>query len=62
MGAQLVSTAFDSAHVRSHLQPLDIVIVALEESPCPWCQGLLRLLKSHLEEFVPAGYGLEVLN
>ncbi len=47
------------AHI--HLRPLDSVILALEASPCAWCQGLLRLIKQHLEEGVPA-YGLEVLN
>ena len=33
-----------------HLRPLDSVILMLEASSCAWCQALLRLLKSHLEE------------
>ena len=53
-------TAHD-ARQSAHLRPLDSVILALEASPCAWCQGLLRLIKQHLEEGVPA-YGLEVLN
>ncbi len=55
-----VSTAHD-ARQSAHLRPLDSVICSLEESSCAWCQGLLRLIKQHLEEGVPA-YGLEVLN
>jgi hypothetical protein len=43
-----------------HSRPLDITITALEASHCPWCRGLLRLLKQHLEEI--AFRGLEVLN
>ena len=44
-----------------HLQPLDSVIQALEATSCTWCQGLLRLLKAHLEADIPAA-GWEVLN
>ena len=36
-----------------HLRPLDSVLVALEETSCPWCQSLLKLLKAHLEAFIP---------
>jgi hypothetical protein len=43
-----------------HSQPLDSCINALEETPCLWRQGLLRLLKQHLESAIPAGR--EVLN
>ena len=57
---QALPTAHD-ARQSAHLRPLDSVIQALEASPCAWCQGLLRLIKQHLEEGVPA-YGLEVLN
>jgi hypothetical protein len=45
---------------RTHGRPLDITITALEASQCPWCRGLLTLLKQHLEEI--AFRGLEVLN
>ena len=44
-----------------HLRPLDIVLIALEETACPWCQCWLRLLKAHLEAEIPAT-GMEVLN
>jgi len=43
-----------------HTRPLDITITALEAAQCPWCRGLLTLLKQHLEEI--AFRGLEVLN
>ena len=44
-------------HDRTHLRPLDAVLVALSETSCSWCLGLLRLLKSHLETHgVPAFY------
>jgi hypothetical protein len=43
-----------------HSRPLDITITALEASHCPWCRGLLTLLKQHLEEI--AFRGREVLN
>ena len=46
--------ARQSAHI--HLQPLDAVIVAceaLQESPCTWCQGLMTLLRRHLEAYIP---------
>ena len=58
---QPTTTTAHDARQSAHLRPLDSVIRALEESPCAWCQGLLRLIKQHLEEGVPA-YGLEVLN
>ena len=44
-----------------HLQPLDSVIQALEATTCTWCQGLLRLLKQHLEADIPSD-GWEVRN
>ncbi|MDQ5853706.1 MAG: hypothetical protein M3380_16890 [Chloroflexota bacterium] len=44
----------------THLQPLDSVIQALEATTCTWCQGLLRLLKQHLEADILSGW--EVLN
>lgn len=43
-----------------HSRPLDITITALEAAQCPWCRGLLTLLKQHLEEI--AFRGREVLN
>jgi len=46
--------------IHDHTRPLDITITALEASHCPWCRGLLTLLKQHLEEI--AFRGLEVLN
>lgn len=53
--------ATPDARTSEHLRPLDSVIAALEESPCAWCQGLLRLILQHLEEDIPV-YRLEVLN
>ena len=47
------------AHI--HLRPHDSVITALEETPCLWCRGLLRLILQHLQESIPA-LGSEVLN
>ena len=44
----------------NHLRPLDITIIALEDATCPWCRGLLTLLKQHLEDV--AFRGLEVRN
>ncbi len=50
-------------HDRTHLRPLDAVLVALEATSCTWCQGLLTLLKAHLEETSVPAFGLvEVLN
>ncbi len=60
MATHLMTIAPDQRTI-DHLRPLDSCIKALEETPCQWCQGLLRLLLSHLEENVPA-YGLEVRN
>ena len=48
-----------SAHP-DHLAPLDSVLVALEETPCAWCQAMLKLILKHLEVDIPAGW--EVLN
>ncbi len=44
------------AQTHIHLRPLDAVIVAceaLQESPCTWCQGLMTLLRRHLEAYIP---------
>ncbi len=49
-------------HDRTHLRPLDSVIIALESTSCTWCAGLLRLLKAHLEEANVPAFGQEVLN
>jgi len=58
-GIQVMSRPLDQRHP-DHLRPLDITITALEASQCPWCRGLLTLLKQHLEEI--AFRGREVLN
>ena len=58
-GIQVMSPALDQ-RTHDHSRPLDITITALEASHCPWCRGLLTLLKQHLEEI--AFRGLEVLN
>ncbi len=44
------------AATSAHLRPIDAVLIALEETPCAWCQGLLRLIKAHLEADIPAGW------
>ncbi len=56
-GIQVVSPALDQ-RTHDHSRPLDITITALEAAQCPWCRGLLTLLKQHLQAF----RGLEVLN
>ena len=56
---QDTSPALDQ-RTHDHSRPLDATICALEASQCPWCRGLLTLLKQHLEEI--AFRGLEVLN
>ena len=53
----VLQTARDQ-RTHDHTRPLDITITALEASHCPWCRGLLTLLKQHLQAF----RGLEVLN
>ncbi len=53
-------TSAPALHDRPHLRPLDSVIQALEATSCTWCQGLLRLLKQHLEADILSGW--EVLN
>ncbi len=53
-------TSAPALHDRAHLRPLDNVILALEPTSCTWCQGLLRLLKQHLEADILSGW--EVLN
>ncbi len=57
-----LTTGASALHDRTHLRPLDSVIQALSESRCPWCLGLLRLIKQHLEETNVPAFGLEVLN
>ncbi len=59
---QPTTTSAPALHDRTHLRPLDAVLVALAETNCTWCQGLLRLLKAHLEETNVPAFGLEVLN
>ena len=49
---QHTSPALDQ-RTTDHLRPLDAVTKALEESPCQWCQSILKLLRSHLHEYVP---------
>ncbi len=39
-----------------HTAPLDTVIAALDATDCPWCEGLLRLLKEHLEAAMRGGW------
>ena len=56
------TTTCDLRSTPTHLRPLDIVILALEEASCPWCRGILRLIKQHLEETNIPAFGLEVLN
>ncbi len=56
------TTGAPALHDRTHLRPLDSVIQALEAMSCPWCQGILRLIKQHLEETNVPPFGLEVLN
>ncbi len=51
-----------AVHDRTHLQPLDILLISLEETSCTWCLGLLRLLKAHLEATNVPAFGQEVLN
>jgi len=50
------------ARTSAHVRPLDSVICALEGTSCTWCQGLLRLLKQHIEEQSVPTFGWEVLN
>ena len=57
----LTTTSAQTLHDRTHLRPLDSVLIALEETSCTWCTGLLRLLKDHLEADIPTA-GSEVLN
>ncbi len=61
MALQTTPTGAPALHDRTHLRPLDSVILALEATTCTWCAGLLRLLKQHLEADIPAA-GTEVLN
>ena len=56
------TSATAALHDRTHLRPLDSVIQALEATSCPWCLGILRLIKQHLEETNVPAFGLEVLN
>ena len=56
------STTCELRSTPDHLRPLDIVILALEETSCTWCLGLLRLLKAHLEVTNVPAFGQEVLN
>ncbi len=58
---QLTMPTAHDARQSAHLRPHDCVITALEETPCLWCQGLLRLILQHLQESIPA-LGSEVLN
>ena len=60
--AELEAIGAQPVHDRTHLRPLDAVLVALEATSCTWCQGLLTLLKAHLEETNVPAFGLEVLN
>ena len=55
------TTSAPALYDRTHIRPLDSVILALEATNCTWCAGLLRLLKAHLEEGTPV-LGQEVLN
>jgi hypothetical protein len=55
-------TGTKHAPTSAHVRPLDSVLGALEETPCTWCQGLLRLLKQHIEEQSIPAFGWEVLN
>ncbi len=57
---QTTTTALAQRMHDHHSRPLDITITALEAAQCPWCRGLLTLLKQHLEEI--AFRGREVLN
>ena len=57
----LPSNRAPRAATSAHLRPLDSVLQALEETPCAFCQGLLRLIKAHLETTEIPG-GMEVLN
>jgi hypothetical protein len=59
--ARSLTTSAQTLLDRTHLRPLDSVILALEATSCTWCQGLLRLLKDHLEADIPTA-GSEVLN
>ena len=60
-GTADAQTTVDYDHrTHDHSRPLDITIYALEDATCPWCRGLLTLLKQHLEDV--AFRGLEVLN
>ena len=56
------SNTAPQARTSTHVRPLDSVLCALEETPCTWCQGLLRLLKQHIEEQSIPAFGWEVLN
>ncbi len=56
------STTCELRSTPDHLRPLDAVLVALEETSCTWCQGLLTLLKAHLEATNVPAFGQEVLN
>jgi len=60
MAVLQTTQTYDRRTHAHHTRPLDITITALEASQCPWCRGLLTLLKQHLEEI--AFRGLEVLN
>ena len=50
---QPATTSAQTLPDRDHPRPIDILILALEETACPWCRGLLKLLKAHLEAFIP---------
>ncbi len=49
MAAQSTTDSAQALHDRTHLRPLDAVLVALSETSCTWCRGALILLKLHLE-------------
>ena len=60
--SELEAIGTAALHDLTHLRPLDAVLVALSETNCTWCQGLLRLIKQHLEETNVPAFGQEVLN
>lgn len=49
----MLTVESQTSEQQQHLQPLDSVLNALEASSCTWCQGMLRVLRVHLEEFIP---------
>ncbi len=58
--ADTQTTVDHDQRTHDHSRPLDTVILATEGTDCPWCAGLLRLLKQHLEDV--AFRGMEVRN